>query len=309
MRRMVRWMTTAELARKLRELSKMYGELYYQERVIEELSKPFPKAEYKSLPEIPPEPSWIERIRNWLLAIGLIIIGFFLLWEIWGILLALLTFSIGFVMIWGTEQEAATKKKNRENALRRYDEIKEENEKLKQQQERMKAIQRRILDVVAKEYNKARQESCAMISAACDYLNIAYPYREYAYVCSLHQLLYMGQCENINEAYKRLDREIKEGDYFTNPTIALEQSEQVKINQSVWMEDLLEKEKIVASCMKWLRIKACYTVDGKNIIDLTGSALDYEIIKRGHSLCENYELGRDSLISSQIEMKNARMGI
>lgn len=302
-------MTTAELARKLRELSRMYGELYYQERVVEELSKPLPKIEYKPLPEIPPEPSPIKRIKAWFFGIGLIIIGFFLLMEIWGIFLALLLFSWGFVMIWGTEQELATQKKDRENTLQQYDEIKEKNEKLKQQQKQAEPVQRRILEVVSKEYSTVCQESRTMISEACDYLNIAYPYREYAYICSLHQLLYIGQCGSINEAYKRLGAEIKEGTYFINPAIALEQSEQVKVNQPIWVEDLLEKEKRVARCVKRLREKTYFVASRENCINLTGSALNYEIIKEARSLCEIDELGLDSLRSSQIKIKQARMGI
>lgn len=57
---------------KLKYLIKMYGALYYQERVVEELAKQ-PKEEYKPLPAIPPEPTDTE--RNMAILFCLVIIG------------------------------------------------------------------------------------------------------------------------------------------------------------------------------------------------------------------------------------------
>lgn len=90
-------MGTEVTATKLKYISKMYGALYYQERVVEELDKQ-PQSEYKPLPDIPPEPS--RTMRNVLIVLCPIIIAIvlyqaFVLGTLWCVITALLGAMLG----------------------------------------------------------------------------------------------------------------------------------------------------------------------------------------------------------------------
>lgn len=296
---------------KLKYLIKMYGALYYQERVVEELAKQ-PKEEYKPLPAIPPEPTDTERnmaILFCLVIIGIALYQMFVLGTLWCFVTGFLGFMFCFPILVAAQESLEKDKNAREYAKWQYESIQKENDKLKEQRKQAAPKQKRMMDIIIQDYCKAQAESRALIKDACDALNLSYQYREYVYVCSLYQYLYTGQCETINDAYKQLDNEVSKHYYFTNANAALEQSEYAKTNQPVWVENLLKREQTVLHCVEIIRDRAFRAVCSKDFANLSGGALDYEIIKKAHSLCEISELSLYSLVSSQVEVREARRRI
>lgn len=300
-------MGTEVTATKLKYISKMYGALYYQERVVEELDKQ-PQSEYKPLPDIPPEPS--RTMRNVLIVLCPIIIAIvlyqaFVLGTLWCVITALLGAMLGVPVLACEEDSIKKAEIVRNRAKSSYMKICEENERRKL----AAPVQRRILEVIIQEYRNAQEKGKCLLSEACNKLGLEPQYCEYAYVCSLYQYLYTGQYKTIEEACNQLDAEKQGSNYFTNAAVALEQQEYAKMNQPVWVQELIEREKTVNKCVERLRELSFLKVNNKNLNELYGNALDYEVAKEAQYLCSLDGLSLDSLEASQVDLQNACKGV
>lgn len=269
-------MTNEALVKKLKNLMIMYGELYFQRRVIEELRKN--DNIYENYPEIPPESNMgFQVATSWgifLLLAGLTI--YFLVAK--GSLWCLVTAATAFVafIIAGTITESDEKQTfQRNRAVKEYENVKNTNAERKKDYPDIC----RIVDAFAREYSKAEEESQKLVTEACDTLKLKSRYRNYACVCSLYQYLYTDVETTLIQGYEHLDRVISSGDYICNPAEALKKMERVKVLQPVLIERLPRQEKDVVATTKYLCDCAVWIAHKNKSEGLSGDTLDYELAK------------------------------
>lgn len=263
------------IAKKMQYLMVIYGEIYYQERVAEELKKT--DYIYDALPEIPPKS---DNSAGLLTAGGafliLLLITSYLLFR--GSLYFFITGIIGFVALIVTVDILADgDKKNfqRNQALKEYEAVKSRNSERKKEYPEIK----RVLDAFAREYDKAQEKSEKKAKEICDALQLASRYRNYSSICSLYQYLYTETDITLAQACSQLDAFISTGNYVSNPAQAMRQAERVKNTQPVWVERLPRQEENVIATTKYLRNRAAWIAHKNKSEGLSGDSLDYELAK------------------------------
>lgn len=273
---MVQEMTNVALVEKLKNLMIMYGELYYQKRVVEELRKT--DCIYEKFPEIPPKSNMGFQVATsvsvFMFLVGLtiyLLVGKGSLWCFATAVAAFVAFIIAGTIM-GDDGEL-TSQRNR--VVKEYEKVKNTNAERKKYYPDI----RRIVDAFAREYSKAEEESQKLVTEACDTLKLKSQYRNYACVCSLYQYLYTDVETTLMQGYEHLDRVISSGDYICNPAEALKRVEQVKVLQPVWSEMLPRQEKDVIATTKYLCNRAVWIANKNKAEGLSGDALDYELAK------------------------------
>lgn len=301
-------MTTEAVTRKLKCLMKIYGELYYQERVAKELtSLPMKKYEPRPNVEVPPKPVRVNQTVTWIVLLmlsSIVIYQIFVLGTLW----CFVTAFIGIVyisMVMGIENSFEKEKRERDIALEENKKIQATNERLKREWETAKRMQRPIIDEVIHEYNKEQTKTEKIAMNACDSLKLPQSYRNYADVCTLYWYFYSNRCDNMDMAYIRLDKEKMADCYFMDAEWARKNIEKVRSNQPIWAQDLLEREKVVSDCVQKLQERVYWTASREGLNAISDDALNYEIMKRARNLCSMDALGVYSLASSQVKVWGA----
>ena len=290
-------MTTAELTKKMESLMIICSEIYYQGRVAEKLAEQT-SVECEPLPEIPPEPERGTSGTLWTIFLIFLVIALFQLFAL-GSFWFIVTGFFGFVTLLlavNVSDGVHKEEQRREDVEEERKRIRKENEKKKKQWERESPLQKWMLDSSAKEFRAAQSQCVKKLNIAWDNLNLPQKYQNHAMVCSIYQYLYIGQCFTLEDAINRLEMEIQSGQYFTDAARAMKQAKSVKMNQPVWVEDLLKQEKSASGEADFLRVNYREQIREKNMLALSGNALAYALSGCVKEFC----MGKDGYIQRSV---------
>ena len=289
-------MTTAELTEKLKNLTIMYSELYYQRRIADELTKPM--KQIKELPTIPPKENKAAETAAWGIFLVLVIatIYLFFVGTLWCVATGILGIIVLVIAISISDEEDKQERKRKE-----YERIQEENA----QREREYPLQRRVYDEISLEYRKAQEECEKKIEEVCDTLQLPQKYRNYASVCSLYQYLYTEKDATFKQACNHLDIEMLTGNYICNPIQAMRQLNQVKTRQPVWIKGITKQNQEVKDGLKQIQDITVFVVH-KQLYKLSGNELNYGVVELVNRIKnEGFMLGGKSVSSTMYHMENA----
>lgn len=269
----------------LDKLVVMYGKIYYQERMAEELSKKPPEP-YKKVPELPQKPTSGGKGCAWIafavLALFVVIslfgqdfFGFFF-WGVCG------TFAFFTAIVAGDNEEKDAKKYARAKEL--AEGVENENDELR----KLYPLYCHLMYDVAQEYLKAKQHNQDKVKTMCDVVGVPQKYRNYSNVCTLYRYYEMDSRISIEQACMKLEKEIQEAYYMTDPTDALKNMERVKMNQPIFAENVLKREDDVKRAVPEVQ-KYGLSVLPKDIGTFSGNAQEYK-----YKTVLNYVCGYDS---------------
>lgn len=287
-------MTTAELTKQMESLMIICSEIYYQGLVAEKLAEQT-SVECKPLPEIPPKPERGTSGTLWTIFLIFLIVALFQLFAL-GSFWFIVTGFLGFVILLlavNVSDRVHKDEQWREDVKEERKRIRKENAEKKKQWEQESPLQRWMLDSSAKEFRTAQSQCVKKLNIAWDGLNLPQKYQNHAMICSIYQYLYTGQCFTLAEAVKRLETEMQSGHYFTDAVQAMEQVQSVKMNQPVWVEDLLKQERCASYEVDFLRVNYREQIREKNMLALSGNALAYALSSCVKEFCMKKDgLGR-----------------
>lgn len=271
-------MTTAELTKKMESLMIICSEIYYQGRVAEKLAEQT-SVECEPLPEMPPEPERGTSGTLWTIFLIFLVIALFQLFALgsfWFVASGFIGF-VAFILAISEGDRINKEERRREYVKEQRKRIRKENEERKRKWERESPLQRWMLDSSAKEFRAAQSQCVKKLNIAWDSLNLPQKYQNHAMICSIYQYLYTGQCFTLAEAVSRLEIEMQSGRYFTDAVRAMKQAQSVKMNQPVWVDDLLKQEKSASGEANFLRVNYREQIREKNMPALSGNALAYAL--------------------------------
>lgn len=294
-------MTNKALVEKLKNLTIMYGELYYQGRIADELTKPM--KQIKELPTIPPEENKTTKVVVWGIFLVLVIATIYQMFFVgtfWCVATGILGIMVMAIAVGNNEEEEKQERK-RKNTIAEYKRIQEENA----QSEREYPLQRRVYDEIILEYRKAQKKCEEKIKEVCDALQLPQKYRNYASVCSLYQYLYTGEDATFEQACNHLDIEMLNGNYICNSTQAMKQLNQVKTRQPVWIKGITEQNQEVKDGLKKIQDMTVFAIH-KWLYKLSGNELNYEVVELVSRIKnEGFMSGGKSVSSTMYYVENA----
>ena len=289
-------MTSTEWIRTLKRLIIMYREVYYQERMADELRKDASQIKLEALPDNLPSITKIEKDvadsehnknQSWgcmgialvfmLLAIALSN-GFLIVIGVFAIFVALLIVTAA-----SDEQKKAKGHLEWETNEQRKktDEIQKHNETIK----KAYPIEKAILYGEADKFDEAVKQSKAMLSEECDALNLPQRFRGFAEVCSLYQLLCTKKCQTLEDAEAQPDAEIKRAAFVHDEQCAVTLSAQVKASQPVWYNEIIKREELIKKAIEINRNRCRNIVIKQKIYTLDGIEQEVAIQKAIYEVC------------------------
>lgn len=289
-------MTSTEWIRTLKRLIIMYREVYYQERMADELRKDASQIKLEALPDNLPSITKIEKDvadsehnknQSWgcmgialvfmLLAIALSN-GFLIVIGVFAIFVALLIVTAA-----SDEQKKAKGHLEWETNEQRKktDEIQKHNETIK----KAYPIEKAILYGEADKFDEAVKQSKAMLSEECDALNLPQRFRGFAEVCSLYQLLCTKKCQTLEDAEAQPDAEIKRAAFVHDEQCAVTLSAQVKASQPVWYNEIIKREELIKKAIEINRNRCRNIVIKQKIYTLYGIEQEVAIQKAIYEVC------------------------
>lgn len=289
-------MTSTEWIRTLKRLIIMYREVYYQERMADELRKDASQIRLEALPDNLPSITKIEKdvaasknIKNqsWgcmgialifmLLAIALSN-GFLIVVGVFAIFVALLIITAAT----DDQKKAEGHLEWETNEQRKKtDEIQKHNETIR----KAYPIEKVVLQGEADKFDEAVKQSKAMLLEECDSLNLPQRFRGFAEVCSLYQLLCTKKCQTLEDAKAQLDAEIRSAVFVHGEQCAITLSAQVKATQPVWYNEIIKKEELIKKVIGANRNRCRAKVIERRIYTLCGIEQEVAIQKVIYEEC------------------------
>lgn len=274
-------MESTEWVRTLKRFIMMYREVYYQERMEEELRKESNRMKLEELPNDLPTTTEAEadvkkcnesKSQAWgCMGISLAFIALAgMLLNGWLIVIGGFSIFIALIIVAtaSDEQKKAERTLNwkKEERKKKIKEIEKQNEIIK----KTYPIEKKVLRGEADKFDNAVRQSRKMLSEECDRVNLPQQFRNFACICSLYQLLYTKNCQSIREAYRLLDGEIKRGTLIQNELRAITFPELVKEKQPVWYNEVIKREEIVQDAIRVNRCRCRRKVTDQELYKLTG---------------------------------------
>ena len=274
-------MESTEWIRTLKRFIMMYREIYYQERMEEELRKESNRMKLEELPsdlstttEAEADVKKCNESNNqaWgCVGISLVIIALAgALLNGWLLVIGGFSIFIALIIVAtvSDEQRKAENRRNwkKEERKNKIQEIEKQNEIIK----KTYPIEKKILLGEADRFDNAVRQSRKMVSEECDRVNLPQQFRNFACVCSLYQMIYTKRCQSVREAYQMLDEEIRRGTLIQNELRAITFPELVKEKQPVWYNEVIKREEIVQNAIKANRYSCRRKVTAQELYKLTG---------------------------------------